>query len=68
MHLASVQFGKFLERATAVFVVCAHHRQRHKHFVGVQPRIMAVEKTCLGMLYRLDQLLWYQFQLMIDAG
>ena len=64
----SVELRQFLKCATAVLVVCAQYRKSHQHLIGVQSRVMSLQIRCLGVLYRLDHILWYQLHRMVYAG
>ena len=67
MHLASVEFGELLKSASAVFIVSAQHRKRHKHLVGMQAWIAAAQIVDFSVLNRLDHMLRNQFHIVVNA-
>jgi len=64
VDLAAAQFRKVFQRLAAIVIVQTQHGQRHKHFVRMKTRILAIQNIYFRVLYGFYHLLRNEFHAM----
>ena len=67
MCLKASQTGQLREGSTAIIVLTAQHTQSDKNFICMQARIVSTQVFYLRALNRLNKVLRYELEAVVDA-